>query len=155
MFTLLDNDDPSFVAFLVQQLLVPLASLAALIIVPDVPWKYVEAGASGQVIEVARCTIVSAVTGFMLGSLVQRGFPKARSGGKWIGAIPAVLMVWALVSDTHTFTFTKALADLFFPGPDGEGWWAFILLTCPTISTLCYSAAMKWPLFLKSPDAAH
>ncbi len=45
------------------------------------------------------------------------------------------------------FSFTKALAEFFFPGPDGEAWWAFALLTCPTISTLSYSAAMTWPPF--------
>lgn len=77
---------------------------------------------------------------------VRLVFPKT-SGGRWIGVLPAILMVGGLVSDTFTFSFTKALAELFFPGPDGEGLWAFALLTCPTISTLSYSATVTWPLF--------
>ena len=64
-------------------------------------------------------------------------------------------MAWALLSDIFTFSFATALAELFFPGPNGEGWWAFLLLTCPTISTLSYSAAMAWPLFAHKSAALH
>jgi hypothetical protein len=153
-FALPDGDEPSFLAFLLQQLFVPLASLLVVAIVPGVPWKFVQAGVSGQLIEVARCMMVSAVAGLVLGSIVRRVFPKV-SGGRWISVLPAILMVWGLVSDTFTFSFTTALAELFFPGPDGEGWWAFTLLTCPTISTLSYSAAITWPFFARKLVAVH
>jgi hypothetical protein len=148
LFALPDDDEPSFLAFLLQQVFVPLASLLTVAIVPGVPWKFAQSGVSGQLIEVARCMIVSAVAGLVLGSTVRRVLPKA-SGASWIGALPAILMVWVLVSDTFTFSFTAALAELFFPGPDGEDWWVFALLTCPTIATLSYSASVTWPLFAR------
>jgi hypothetical protein len=141
LFTIPEDDEPSFIAFLLQQLLVPLASLLILAVVPAVP-ESVQAGTSGQIVEVVRCMVVSAIAGFVLGSAARRWSPSVRSGGKWIGVLPSILLVWALLSDTFTFSFTKALAELFFPGPDGEGWWAFVFLTCPTISTLSYSAGM-------------
>jgi hypothetical protein len=55
------------------------------------------------------------------------------------------------VYEAFAFSFAKAFLDLFFPGPDGEGWWLFILLTCPAASALCYSAAMSWPLSWPKP----
>ena len=155
LFTIPDDHEPSFLAFLLQQLFVPLTSLLILAIIPAVPWRFVRAGVSGQLVEVTRCMVVSAVAGFVLGSVVRRLFPRVRSGGKWIGVLPVILMVWALLSDTFTFSFAKAFAELFFPGPDGEGWWAFALLTCPTISTLSYSVAMARPLFAHKSAALH
>jgi hypothetical protein len=159
LFALPDDDEPSFLAFLLQQLFVPLASFLALLmvaeIVSEIPWKFVDAGMTGQIIDVVSSTMVSAAAGLLLGSAVRRLFPKARSSGKWIAALPLILMTWALVSDTFTFSFSKTLVDLFFPGPNGENWWAFMLLTCPTISALFYSAAMAWPMSARKPAASH
>ena len=104
-------------------------------------------------IEVSRSVVVSAAAGFLIGWAVRRRLGRAVSGGKWIGVLPSILMIWALLNDAFTFSLAKALAELFFPGPDGEGWWAFGLLTCPTISTLSYSVAMAWPLFAQKQVA--
>ena len=140
-----DDEEPSFLAFLLQQLFVPFAALLTLAVVPGVPWRFVQAGIVGQLIEVSRSVLVSAAAGFLLGLAVRRLVGHAPSGGKWIGVLPSILMIWALLYDAFTFSLAKALAGLFFPGLDGEGWWAFVLLTCPTISTLSYSVAMARP----------
>ena len=153
LFTSSADEEPSFLAFLLQQLFVPLAALLILAVVPGVPWRFVQAGIGGQVIEVSRSVVVSAAAGFLIGLAVRRRLGRAVSGGKWIGVLPSILMIWALLNDAFTFSLAKALAELFFPGPDGEGWWAFALLTCPTISTLSYSVAMAWPLFAQKQVA--
>src|SRR5579862_4279220 len=139
LFGSFKDDGSPVVAFLSQQLVLPIASLIIIMIVtPEIPWKYVQAGTKGQLIQVALNIAVSAIVGIVLGTLVLRTIPTMRAMGKWIGLIPSILITGALVSDAHTFTLTTALAEFFFPGPDGEGWWAFWFFTCPTISTVCY-----------------
>jgi hypothetical protein len=144
-----DEDDPVFFTFLFlpQQFLVPVASLLILFWVPGVSWSFVQQGIVGQIVEVGRCLLPSSAAGFALGILARRFFPGLRSAGKWVGVLPSVLMVWALLHDGFLFSFAKEFLKLFFPGPDGEGWWLFMFLTCPTSGTLCYSAAMAWPFF--------
>ncbi len=147
-FAISQDGEPSFVAFFLQQLFVPATSLLILVIVPSIPDEFVKSWVGWQLMEIVRCLFVAAMAGLLLGSVVQRLFPIARSsGGRWIAVIPVISLIWALLSDTLTFSLSEALTDLLFPRPDGEGWWAFFLLTCPTVSTIAYSAVMAWPLF--------
>jgi hypothetical protein len=147
LFSFGDEDAFSFLLFFLQLVLVPAAMLLILFVVPGLPWSSVQADVTGQVIEVARCLVVSSVAGVALGFLARRFFPGLRLAGKWVAVPPSVLVAWAFLHDGFLFSVAKALLELFFPGPDGEGWWLFMFLTCPTAGTLCYSATMAWPFF--------
>ena len=140
----------TFLSFLVQQVLVPAVALLMLALIPGAP-RPLWAGITVQIVDVGRGLLGSAAAGFALAFAARRFFPSARSGGKWIGVLPSLLMVWALVYGTFRLSLAQAFLVLFFPGPDARGWFLFVILTCPTAAALCYSAAMAWPLFGRKP----
>src|SRR4051812_20884529 len=91
LFSFRMADEPSFLAFIVQQLFVPAGSVLIFLLVPGVPWTVVQAGVIGQLIEVSRSLLLCSATGWVLGSAARRIFPSASSSGKWIGVLPSIL----------------------------------------------------------------
>jgi hypothetical protein len=81
---------------------------------------------------------------FFLAILVQRIFPGAIVSGRRIWVVPVFLLALALCWDLAQFSFSYALAEFFYPGPDGESGWAFVVMTCPTGSAIAYSLGMIW-----------
>ena len=81
---------------------------------------------------------------FLLAIGVRRSFPAAGPSGRWIWALPVSLLTLMFVLELRTWSLGYALAEFFYPGPDGEAWWVFFIATCPTGSAVAYSLGMIW-----------
>lgn len=67
--------------------------------------------------------------------------PDAALSGRWIWAVPVVLLAFALVWDMHLQIFDSP--QLIFFGR-GESGWITLFLTLPAWSCCWYSATMAW-----------
>lgn len=147
LFTPNEVNEPSLLAYMLQQIGVPLTSLIGSLIllnvIPGPPWSVVRSSTAGQIVEVLRDIGAAVIVGSLLAFVMWR-IQSARSVGRWIWILPAAFVLVGFLSDMFEFSTLHALSAMFFPGPDGENWWAFKLLTCPTISAMCYSAVMIW-----------
>jgi hypothetical protein len=81
---------------------------------------------------------------FLLAIVLRRIFPGAVIFGRRIWVIPVFLLALGFCWEVAQFSFSYAFAEFFYPGPGGEGQWAFILMTCPTVSAIAYSLGMIW-----------
>ena len=138
---------PGLVAYIVQQVGVPLGSIVLLLLVPAFRWSFVGSGITGQIMEVTRGMIIASAVGLIGGLMVRRVAQGFRTTGRWIWVLPVFLYVLAFLQDSFTFSVKTALRESFLPGPDGEQWWTFYFFTCPTLSTALYSAAISWRKF--------
>src|SRR5712671_3800416 len=130
---------PSFAAFCIQQLAVPLSAFVGMVLVPNpFSWPALETVTlSSRIGAVMVYAAAAAIAGAAAAVAVRSifGIPAA---GKWVWIIPSSLGILGLVWDSTQFSFKYALSDLFLPGPEGEEWWAFLLFTCPAIACVAY-----------------
>jgi hypothetical protein len=138
------ENEPSFLAYLLQQIGVPLFSLILVLVIGGSAAYFLRPWTGEQVANVVSCLAAAVSIGFLGGTAVSRLVPSARSSGRWVFVIPALAMLLGFLHDAFAFSLKDSFRELFFPGPNGEEWWAFFLLTCPTISALSYGAAMAW-----------
>jgi hypothetical protein len=80
--------------------------------------------------------------GFFLGLAAHRFFPRASVTGRWVWIVPMLLFFTAFVSDTLRSSFKDTLSEFFYPGPNGEDWWALMGITYPACATTLYSISM-------------
>ena len=139
-----------FGAFLTQQIAVPLLALLACLVVPNPfgPAESLKSRIGAVLVYVAVSSLAGAI-----GGIAGRRLFGVRDSGLLIWVIPSLLVVLTLVYDSFTFTFLKALGDVFLPPADGEGWWIFMLLTAPTFACIGYSLVMLRPLRQYEPTA--
>jgi hypothetical protein len=158
LFTTL-RDEPSFFAFLLQQLGVPLVCFVAVLSTSQVPGIFKQSGVDGESAGALWALVGALVSGFVLGCLASRFMPRATSTGRWIWIIPSLFFLWAFLDESLSSSLVSALRMLFFPGPNGAAGLVLVLLTVPTISTWSYSAAMGWRAYTRRRDgtdlAAH
>jgi hypothetical protein len=140
MFRTQVDGDPSFVSWLAQQFtaaLVPL--LWALLARFPTELRHALGPTLGAVAAVTWNVIAVWTVGFVLGVLVQRGFPRAVRVGRFVWILPTVFFVICFLADCTNRPFPTVFADFFWPGSNGEAWWGVILVTFPTWSSICYS----------------
>jgi hypothetical protein len=142
-FTVPLPDEPSPLAFLLQQLGVPVVCFAAVALNEEVCGPFGRSLA-GQTAEVLLGGLGAMVSGCALGLLVSLLKPSVASTGKWIWIIPSLFCLWGFLDESLRHSPGAALRMLFFPGPDGEAGWVFALMMIPTIAMASYSAAMAW-----------
>ena len=147
------EEEPSVLAYGLQQVGVPLGSLLVLLVVPGFSWSFAQSSVFGQAAEVIRCLTIESLTGLLFGFAVGRIMPDLRTTGKWVWVIPVSLIALGLLQDSLSLSINMAVREFFFPGPDGEGWWAFALLTCPAAASVWYSAVVsrRWRMSADPP----
>ena len=136
---------PSVFTYLLQQVGVPLGSLLLLLVAPGFSWSFVQSGVFGQTAEVIRCLMIESLVGFWFGFAVRRIMPDLRRTGRWAWVVPVFVVCVGLLYESLTLSINMAVRDFFFPGPDVEGWWAFMFVTCPAIATVWYSCLINRP----------
>jgi hypothetical protein len=154
LFTTHVRNEPSFVAYLLQQIGVPLFSLLLLLTLVSGAESLFQSKATGRIIEAIVGIAVAVSIGFLGGAAVGRIVPSARSSGRWVWVVPALALLWAFFHDAFRTSPKDSFRELFFASQNGEAWWAFVLLTCPAISTLSYSVAMVWRSRLRTEERA-
>jgi hypothetical protein len=147
------KSEPSIGAFAMLQIGVPLCALLAVLLVPN-PFDRPAVSAADLATRIG-CVLVSAATAGIAGmsaAIATRRIAPDQECGRWIWIIPSSLVLIGFVSDSLNFSVQEALSGLFLPKAEGEDWWAFLLLTCPTIACITYSAAFRFlpnPLFAR------
>jgi hypothetical protein len=131
MFETVVRKEPSLAAYAAQQFAAPLVPSIAVFIFPpilDLPY-------GGHLGGLA----IALGAGFLLGRLVRKHLATAAEGGRWVWVIPSLLMSAGLLHDSIHFSIRYSLAEFFWPGPEGEAWLAFMLMTIPVFSSIGYS----------------
>ncbi len=145
MFETEIHDDYSFVAWLTQQIAsVAIPSILALITGGPIADYFDQGfgfplGIAGKVIWYA--FFVWGI-GFYLALLVHRFFPRASKEGRWVWVVPIFFFLLAFIGDAFMSSFQHALSAFFYPGPNGEAWWALMVITYPTCQAVLYSLGM-------------
>jgi hypothetical protein len=73
---------------------------------------------------------------------VHRIFPGSAATGRLVWVLPTVILAIAFVTQIVTASLGGAISTFVFPGPNGEGWWAVVLMTYPTTTAILYSVGM-------------
>jgi hypothetical protein len=84
--------------------------------------------------------IIAALSG-LLSLAVLLVAPDSSREGCWIWALPAIIGAVVLIV-LCSRGFAQMLTLFYAPPGEGEAGWAIVLLTLPTWSCCCYSAAM-------------
>jgi hypothetical protein len=137
--------ESSFLGWLIQQIAAPLPLVLWSVLVNPLeaavaPWLQV----SRDGFDLFLYLPIGWTLSFRLAMLVQRIFPGAIASGRRIWMVPVFLLALAFCWDVAQFSISFAFAEVFYPGPGGESQWAFLLMTCPTVSAIAYSLGMIW-----------
>jgi hypothetical protein len=134
---------PAFFQWLVQQFAVPIMSLVWLWLV-SLARQTVGKALSDPFREIVEVIYIFAALGFGVttGFIIHRYFPEAAKTGRWIWIPPMSVFLTACVHDLTRFPPLDVFREFFWPGPEGEAWWAAMLLTYPTWSCASYSLAV-------------
>ncbi len=119
----IQEEEPSLLAYGLQQVGVPLGALLVLLVVPGFSWSFVRLGFFGQAAEVIRCITIESLRGILFGFAVRRIMPDLRTTGRWVWVIPVSLIVLGLLQGSLTLSINMAVSELFFPvrtEKDGE-----------------------------------
>jgi hypothetical protein len=135
--------ESSFLGWVIQQIAAPIPLvLWALLVSPlessIAPWI----GQSRNTFDFFLYLPVGWTLSLLLAIVVQGIFPGAAVCGRRIWVVPVCLLALAFCWEGVGFSFRQAFAILFYPDPDGESQWAFVLMTCPTVSAIAYSLGM-------------
>jgi len=87
-----------------------------------------------------------------LAVLVRRIFPHSVVSGRRIWIVPVSLLALEFCLEAVGASFSRAFADLFYPGPDAESQWGFVLMTCPTVWAIAYSMGVIFRAPRKRPQ---
>ncbi len=131
--------EPSLGAYLVQQLGVTLAGFLAVLLTANVKglfYRFTSSEIALNALAIGWCALITLTTGATLGLVAGRFFPGAVSTGKWTWILPTALCLLAPLSEG-----VDGLRMLLFPGPKDAAWYAFLFLTCPTLTAAAYSAS--------------
>jgi hypothetical protein len=137
--------ESGFLGWLIQQIATPLPLVLWCVLVLPLeqaiaPWFMV----STNILELFLYLPIGWTLSFFLAILVHRISPGTNVSGRWIWVLPVCVLGLAFCQDTVHFSFSFAFAEVFYPGPDGESGWVFVLMTCPTVSAIAYSIGMIW-----------
>jgi len=137
--------DSGFLGWVIQQIAapIPLVLWAALVYPLEAavaPWLQVSRNAFDLFLYLP----IGWTLSFLLAIVVQRKLPGAVVSGRRIWVVPVFLLALGFCWDLAQFSLSSASAEFFYPGPDGESAWAFMLMTCPTVSAIVYSLGMTW-----------
>jgi len=138
--------EAGFLGWVVQQIAAPIPLVIWVILASPLesaiaPWLQV----SRNMFDLFLYLPVGWMLSFLLAIVVQRIFPGAVGFGRRIWIVPVCLLALGFCVDAVAFSFRDAFAEFFYPGPDGESGWVFMLITCPTMSTIAYSLGIIWP----------
>lgn len=79
---------------------------------------------------------------FALARGIHRAFPRASLAGLWIWPLPLLIFTAVFIHDCGIFPMRQVMSEFFYPGANGEAWWAFFVFTYPTCSCIVYSLGM-------------
>ncbi len=80
--------------------------------------------------------------GFALAGLVHHVSADSAVTGRWVWVVPSLFFATGFIYDVAALSFSSALSEWFYIGSNGEDGLGFVLLTCPTCGTVCYSLGM-------------
>jgi hypothetical protein len=133
-----------FLSWLLQQIAAPMPILICLLLIypfGDLVARWIRQSDS-NIIDLAFFAVPSWFLSFFLAIAVYRLFAGAAIMGRWIWALPLLLLLamfcWGLTSQS----LGRTLADFFLP--ESEDGWLFFIATCPTGSAIAYSLGMIW-----------
>ena len=145
MFGTFVKSEPSVAAFATLQICVPLCAVAAILLVPD-PFDRPPASTQDLTARIG-CVLFSAATAAIAGvgvAIASWRLAPDQECGRWIWIIPSSFILLGLVSASLYASIREALSGLFLPEAEGEAWWAFFFLTCPTIACITCSVAYHY-----------
>jgi hypothetical protein len=136
--------ESGFLSWSLQQIAAPMPIwLWLLLIYPfgDLVARWIRQSDS-DVIDLVFFAVPSWFLSFFLAIAVYRLFAGAAIMGRWIWALPVLLLLamfcWGLTSQS----LGRTLSGFFLP--ESEDGWAFFVATCPTGSAIAYSLGMLW-----------
>jgi hypothetical protein len=100
-------------------------------------------GWHGNLFEALSVVALALVPAFLCGRFTASRFPHFTYSGRWIWALPSVLMVVTLLAAVFNSKLKLDIMELFFPPPEGEAWWAVLVFTYPTLGCVGYSLGMR------------
>jgi hypothetical protein len=146
MFETTIDKGPSAASWLAQQFGVPIISLLWALTTAQVGDRIKAALGSpaGDVVRVAWYALFIWGSGLLLSLFVHRLIPRSGTEGRWIWILPSLGFVTLFIDDLRHFPIRQVSADFFYPGDNGEGWWALVLATYPTAASIGYSLGMTY-----------
>jgi hypothetical protein len=144
MFQTEVDENRSFLAFALQQILVCVGSVVWGLITMSLPFWLSRFGVIGRLLEGFSIVSLVAAPSFLAGRLIGSGIPRIGASGRWVWVLPSALIGIALLSSSFTSGIGRNISELFFPPPDGEAWWAVWFFTCPTIACVGYSFGIEY-----------
>jgi hypothetical protein len=131
--------EPSLLAYMVQQIGVPIGSLLVVVFIGATLSPLFRIVGSSNFAEVPLGYAAALIVGSIFGFTASHLIPSIRSSGRWVWILPTSLFALVFFSECFTFSLKRAFRECFFPGQNGEEAIGFLLMTCPTLSTVCYS----------------
>jgi len=136
--------ESGFLSWFLQQISAPMPILLWLLLISpfgDLVARWIRQSDS-NIIDLLFFAVPSWFLSFFLAIAVYRLFAGGAIMGRWIWALPVLLLLamfcWGLASQS----FGRTLAGFLLP--DSEDGWLFFVATCPTGSAIAYSLAMIW-----------
>jgi hypothetical protein len=132
--------DGSFVAFVVQQVGVWIASVIWALITIEFPRWLSQFGPVANILEAATIITLAFGPAFLCARWVRATHPDFAFSGRWIWILPCVLLIASLLQSLRRpALLLRGFSAVLYPPPDGEQWWAVLLFTFPLLGCVGYS----------------
>lgn len=132
-------EEGSFVGFFLQQVGVCVASVFWGAISAEWLARLGGLGSSGSLAEAIGNVGSGLGLAFLLGRLSRSKLPRFVLSGRWVWLLPSAFFVAALVSSALHSRLERDLSEFLFPRNGGEGLWAVVVFSYPSLGCVGYS----------------